>query len=69
MPRWEGDEHQVPNVLRKKRKNRIIKLDLPKAVEAGVRSYEYVKIINESPWEYFQSVYELKFDAFVTVAI
>lgn len=69
MPRWEGNEHQVPNVLRKKRKNRIIELDLPKAVEAGVRSYEYVKIIDESPWEHFQSVYELKFDAFVTVAI
>lgn len=44
-------------------------LILPKAADAGVRPHEYVRIKNESPWQSLQKVYELKLDAFITVAI
>lgn len=44
-------------------------LHLPKAVAAGLRAHEYVGIHDESPWNRFQKVYELKFEDFTTVAM
>ncbi len=41
---------------------------LPKAVDAGIRPYAYVKLKYESPWHSLQKVYELKLDGFITVA-
>ncbi len=43
-------------------------LHLSKAVEAGVRAYEYVETKSESPWKSFRKVFELKMSDFVTVA-
>jgi len=42
---------------------------LTKAVHAGVRAFEYVRINHESPWKRFQKVYELEFQEFTTVAV
>lgn len=44
-------------------------LVLPKAVDTGVRPGKYVRTKNESPWQSFQKVYELKLDGFIVVAI
>lgn len=46
-----------------------LRLHLPKAVAAGLRAHEYVEIHNESPWNRFKKVYELKFEDFTTVAM
>ncbi|KAI9769848.1 MAG: hypothetical protein M1840_003842 [Geoglossum simile] len=43
-------------------------LTIPKAVEAGVRSREYIATKRESPWKSFEEKYELKLDGFVTIA-
>lgn len=44
-------------------------LILPKIVDAGIRTHEYVKTKYESPWHSLQKVYELKLDGFIIVAI
>ncbi|KAI9696007.1 MAG: hypothetical protein M1836_005838 [Candelina mexicana] len=46
-----------------------LRLHLPEAVAAGLRAHEYVGIHNESPWNRFQKVYELKFEDFTAVAM
>ena len=47
----------------------LSKLHLPKIITAGLRAHNYVEILNESLWNKFQKVYELKFKNFTIVAM
>ena len=45
-----------------------VEFQLPKAVEAGVRAFEYVETQRESPMKKFHRVFELEFDDFQSIA-
>ncbi|MCJ1235118.1 hypothetical protein MMC14_003082 [Varicellaria rhodocarpa] len=47
----------------------LLELSLCKAVKAGRRAYEYVRVKNGSPWGNYNEKYELKFEDFATVAV
>jgi len=47
----------------------LYNLDLPKAVESGLRAYEYIAVKPASPWESYKKKYDLQLDGFITVAM
>jgi hypothetical protein len=63
-----GDQHAISHGPLAGAGSSLRELNLPKAVQSGLRAYEYILTKAVSPWDSYEKKYDLKLDSFVTVA-